>query len=68
MIQDQLNESEDSFLVEALEDIQVFVFQDFSIENYIDISHNLEQLLQVDEVVIIHNDLAGNWGVDFKLT
>jgi hypothetical protein len=68
VIQDQLNESEDSFLVEALEDIQVFVFQDFSIENYIDISHNLEQLLQVDEVVIIHNDLAGNWGVDFKLT
>jgi len=68
VIQDQLNESEDSFLVEALEDRQVFVFQDFSIENYIDISHNLEQLLQVDEVVIIHNDLAGNWGVDFKLT
>ena len=66
MIDDQLNEEEESFLVEAFKDRRVFVFQDFSMDNYEEISQNLEQLLEVDEPVISHTDLTGNRGVDFK--
>jgi hypothetical protein len=34
VIDDQLNESEESFLVEAFKNSRVFVFQDFSKDNY----------------------------------
>ena len=44
MIDDQLNQDEESFLTEAFKDRRVFVFQDFSMDNYEEISQNLEQL------------------------
>jgi hypothetical protein len=55
-----------SFLKTSFIHQQEYVFQKFNRENYSLINQNLERLAKQTEATIVHTDLTGNRGVDFK--